>query len=178
MGSFRKLTIKLSGCGIAKRAKSYALFLGIAAMLIAWRFPPMANGLFPEATIKLSACGIAKRARSYALFLGIATVLLAWPFPPMANGLFPEATIKLSACGIAKRARSYALFLGIATVNSVAFSPDGKWALSGSGDKTVRLWDCQTGKELQSFLGHSSMLIAWRFPPMANGLFPEATIKQ
>ena len=76
----------------------------------------------------------------------------------MAKGLFPEARIKLSGCGIAKPARSYALFLGIAAdVTSVAFSPDGKWALSGSYDNTVRLWDCQTGQELRSFLGHSSM---------------------
>ena len=95
----------------------------------------------------------------------------------MANGLFPEATITLSGCGIAngKELRS---FLGhSSSVSSVAFSPDGKWALSGSLDKTIRLWDCQTGQELRSFLGHSEVFIAWRFPLMANGLFPEASIK-
>ena len=84
----------------------------------------------------------------------------------MENGLFPEATIKLSGCGIATPERSYALFLGIAdNVTSVAFSPDGKWALSGSNDNTVRLWDCQTGKELRSFLGHSDAVSSVAFSP-------------
>ena len=30
----------------------------------------------------------------------------------------------------------------------VAYSPDGKWALSGGEDNNVRLWDVETGKEL------------------------------
>jgi WD40 repeat protein len=38
-----------------------------------------------------------------------------------------------------------------AKVNCVAFSADGKRALSGSSDKTIRLWDIQTGKELRRF---------------------------
>ena len=32
-------------------------------------------------------------------------------------------------------------------VNSVAFSPDGKWVLTGSGDRTTRIWDATTGDE-------------------------------
>jgi WD40 repeat protein len=34
---------------------------------------------------------------------------------------------------------------------SVAFSPDGHRALSGSADRTMRLWDVETGKELRRF---------------------------
>jgi WD40 repeat protein len=30
----------------------------------------------------------------------------------------------------------------------VAYSPDGKHIVSGSKDKTVRIWDCQTGREV------------------------------
>jgi len=39
-------------------------------------------------------------------------------------------------------------------VNSVSISADGKRLASGSDDKTVRLWDTETGKEIQRFVGH------------------------
>jgi len=39
-------------------------------------------------------------------------------------------------------------------VNSVAYSPDGKHVLSGSDDKTVKIWDAQTGKEVSVLLCH------------------------
>jgi len=42
-------------------------------------------------------------------------------------------------------------------VTSVCFSPDSRWLLSGSSDKTIRMWDCRTGQEIRSaFLGHTS----------------------
>ncbi len=39
-------------------------------------------------------------------------------------------------------------------VNSVTFSIDGSYALSGSGDETLRLWEVATGKCLRVFQGH------------------------
>jgi WD40 repeat protein len=39
-------------------------------------------------------------------------------------------------------------------VTSVQFTPDGRQALSGSGDHTLGLWDLQTGRELLTFVGH------------------------
>ena len=39
-------------------------------------------------------------------------------------------------------------------VTSVAYSPDGKHVLSGSDDKTVKIWDAQTGKLVRVLLCH------------------------
>jgi WD40 repeat protein len=50
-------------------------------------------------------------------------------------------------------------------VNSVAFSPDGKQVVSGSDDKTVRLWDAATGTVLQTLEGHSDTVNSVAFSP-------------
>ncbi|KAH8650398.1 beta transducin-like protein HET-D2Y [Tricladium varicosporioides] len=51
------------------------------------------------------------------------------------------------------------------SVNSVAFSPDGKQVVSGSDDKTVRLWDAATGAPLQTLEAHSGWVGSVAFSP-------------
>ena len=48
---------------------------------------------------------------------------------------------------------------------SVAFSPDGRLVLTGSADKTARLWDAQTGRELRRFEGHTELVLSVAFSP-------------
>ncbi|MBN3881361.1 MAG: hypothetical protein HWQ42_34940 [Nostoc sp. JL23] len=50
-------------------------------------------------------------------------------------------------------------------VYSVAFSPDGKTIASASSDKTVKVWDAVTAKEITSFKGHSDAVIGVAFSP-------------
>ncbi|MEP0880975.1 caspase family protein [Trichocoleus sp. ST-U3] len=51
------------------------------------------------------------------------------------------------------------------SVNSVAFSPDSQFIVSGSRDKTVRLWDIQGNAIGQPFQGHKSYVNSVTFSP-------------
>ncbi len=50
-------------------------------------------------------------------------------------------------------------------VNSVAFSPDGKYIISGSMDNTLKLWDIEKGKKIKTFKGHSEPVNSVSFSP-------------
>ncbi len=51
------------------------------------------------------------------------------------------------------------------TVNAVAFSPDGKTILTGSADKTARLWDAASGRALAQPMLHPNGVASVRFSP-------------
>jgi len=72
-------------------------------------------------------------------------------------------------------------------VSSVAFSPDGKYIVSGSGDETIKVWDIETGKivkHLKAFKSGNYILFSpdgkyiisrssrtikiWKFPTMRS----------
>ncbi len=50
-------------------------------------------------------------------------------------------------------------------VTAVAYSPDGKFVLSGSEDQTLKLWDAASGKELRTFTGHRGIVTSVAFSP-------------
>src|SRR5882757_5665779 len=51
-------------------------------------------------------------------------------------------------------------------ISSVAFSPNGSKIVSGSGDKTIRVWDASTGVEmLPPLRGHDNWILSVAFSP-------------
>ena len=51
------------------------------------------------------------------------------------------------------------------SIESVAFSPNGLMALSGSADHTLKLWDLRSSRVLRTFVGHSSNIQTVAFSP-------------
>ncbi len=49
--------------------------------------------------------------------------------------------------------------------NAIAFSPDGRYALFASSDKSVRLHDIDAGRDLRRFIGHTASVWAVAFSP-------------
>jgi WD40 repeat protein len=60
-------------------------------------------------------------------------------------------------------------------VTAVAFSPDDRLLASGSADKTAKLWDTATGKELRTLDGHEARVTAIAFGPDGNRLVTAST---
>jgi WD40 repeat protein len=52
-----------------------------------------------------------------------------------------------------------------AAVYAVAFSPDGQRLATASGDKTVKVWDAQTGRDVLTLTGHSFVVAGLAFSP-------------
>jgi WD40 repeat protein/serine/threonine protein kinase len=55
-------------------------------------------------------------------------------------------------------------------VYSVAYSPDGKWLVTGGWDRTIKLWDAATGVERQTILSHEGFVLDLAFSPDSRSL--------
>ena len=61
-------------------------------------------------------------------------------------------------------------------VTSVAYSADGKRVVSGSDDKTVKVWDADSGTVLQTLEGHSNYVYSVAFSPDGKRVVSGSTV--
>src|SRR6476646_8924859 len=76
--------------------------------------------------------------------------------------------------GLVRQFKSRGFYYFKGRINSIAFSPDGRWALSGSetsqgSDQNVRLWEVRSGKELCRLKSHRGGVTSVAFSP--DGLY-------
>lgn len=62
-------------------------------------------------------------------------------------------------------------------VTGCAFSPDGRRIVSASKDKTLKLWDAQTGAELATLAGHTDEVTGCAFSPDGGRIVSAANDK-
>src|ERR1017187_1959838 len=55
--------------------------------------------------------------------------------------------------------------LGVDSFTSVAFSPDGRFVLTGGEEPRARLWDAATGMQIRLFEGHTGPVNSVAFSP-------------
>ena len=56
-------------------------------------------------------------------------------------------------------------------VHACAFSPDGHFIVSASGDETLRVWDAATGQSLRTLQGHTGPVSSCAFSPDGHFIF-------
>jgi len=61
-------------------------------------------------------------------------------------------------------------------VQSVAFSPDGRFARSVSADGTIKLWDAAKGKQLRSFR-HADRVTSAAFSPDGGSVLSASALR-
>lgn len=146
-------------------ASAFSMLLIVAALVSTWqairakRERDRAIAAMREADAgKLAAFAMgslhdnAERSIELALRAVAATVNSGQPPLPMAHNAL-HAAIQSSRIRLTLRGHTD-------VIRSVAISPDGKQIATASHDKTAKVWDATTGRELMTLRGHTDWLMS------------------
>ncbi|MCW6036177.1 response regulator [Spirulina subsalsa FACHB-351] len=60
-------------------------------------------------------------------------------------------------------------------VQALTLTPDGRYAVSGSKDSTIRIWDILTGREVRTLVGHESAVLSIAVTPEGDRIVSSST---
>lgn len=151
-----------------------AIFLLAAVGLTVFAFNQQAiaeaNQAEAESNLALSESQrLAAEANAILQGNGNAELAALLSLRAMNTAYTPQADIALQQAS--KRDYGRRLFLGhTSSVDGVAFSADGQFAVSGSNDKTARLWEVETGQAIHTLTGHTAGIRNVAYSPDGNYL--------
>jgi WD40 repeat protein len=158
--ALKKLGIAVSPDPVGAVAQRYEQDLDLAAAAAEVGLAPAEFGKRLSASPSLARVLGALRAQGGT----VQRTAFQAAFAEVLRELRPE-TVQLTARSLSsvEEVRPFAGHTGV--IGCVAFAPDGKRAVTGSDDQTVRVWEVASGKEMLRLSGHTEEALAVAFAP-------------
>jgi eukaryotic-like serine/threonine-protein kinase len=137
---------------------------GLAATTYEARVASARGNAELQANLRLLTQAAATRLRDADVSGALGIILEVLPHRGAKRSYTPEALSVFQAARAAD-AQVFAISDHTDTVRSIAFSTDGQRLVTASFDRTARIWDAATGREITLLTGHTDRVNSAAFSP-------------